>query len=110
MIKVNIVEIKAKLSEYLDRVEGGEQIVICRRNRPVAELRPIETTRTEPRPIGGFEGQIVIPPSFFDPLPDDVVDDFYGGGGAARQRPRVAEEPARYEATRRPPSKRGPRA
>ena len=77
MIKANIVEIKAKLSEYLARVEQGERVVICNRNRPVAELRPIEPSRTEPRPIGGMEGQIEILPSFFDPLPDEVVDSFY---------------------------------
>ena len=77
MIKVNIFEAKAKLSEYLDRVAEGEQVVICKRNRPVAELRPVAAPRTEPRPIGGMEGQIEILPSFFDPLPDEVVDSFY---------------------------------
>lgn len=76
-MKVNIFEAKAKLSEYVDRVEHGEHIVICRRNRPVAELRPIELARTTPRPIGGLEGKIVIPPSFFDPLPDEIIESFY---------------------------------
>ena len=77
MTKINVFEAKAKLSEYLDRVAAGEQVVICKRNRPVAELRPIVAARTEPRPIGGMEGQIVILPSFFDPLSDEIVDSFY---------------------------------
>ena len=34
MKKVNIHEAKAKLSEYVDAVVRGEQVVICRRNRP----------------------------------------------------------------------------
>ena len=32
-------------------------------------------TRTVPRPIGGAKGVTVLP-SFFDPLPDDLLDAF----------------------------------
>ena len=39
MIKVNVFEVKAKLSEYLDRAARGDRIVIYRHNKPVAELR-----------------------------------------------------------------------
>jgi prevent-host-death family protein len=75
MIVINTHEAKAKLSEYLDAVAHGEQVVICKRNRPVAELRAVAQKRVEPRPIGGAKG-IVIPPSFFDPMPDDFLDAF----------------------------------
>ena len=78
MIVINIHEAKAKLSEYLDAVASGETVVICKRNRPVAELRAVEQKRTEPRPLGGTKG-IVIPPSFFEPMPDDWLDEFYNG-------------------------------
>ena len=78
MIMVNIHEAKAKLSEFVDAVERGERVVICKRNHPVAELRPVEQKRTEPRPLGGATG-IVIPPSFFDPMPDDFLDAFDSG-------------------------------
>ena len=78
MIVINIHEAKAKLSEYLDAVANGETVVICKRNRPVAELRAVEQKRTEPRPIGGAKG-IVVPPSFFDPMPDEWLDQFYNG-------------------------------
>ena len=47
MLMVNIFEIKAKLSEYLDRVAAGERILICRHNKPVAELRRIYDTASE---------------------------------------------------------------
>lgn len=40
MFLVNIAEAKAKLSELLERVEQGETVLLCRRNVPVAELRP----------------------------------------------------------------------
>jgi len=76
---VNIHEAKAKLSELLDAVEQGAQVVICKRNQPVAELRKIVGKRTEPRPIGGAKGQITILPAFYDPLPDEDLDAFYDG-------------------------------
>lgn len=80
MSKVNVFEVKAKLSEYLDRAMRGERIVICRHNKPVAELRAIEEVRTEPRPIGPLPGRptFEIPPSFFDPLPQDELDVWEG--------------------------------
>ena len=89
MKKVNIFEAKARLSECIDAVQKGEQVVICRRNRPVAELRAITMARTRPRPLGGAKG-LEIPEAFFEPLPDDVVDAFYGD--VSRRVPsRVAE-------------------
>lgn len=99
MKKVNIHEAKAKLSEYVDAVVRGEQVVICRRNRPVAELRAI-VVRTKPRPLGGAEGRLTIPSAFFDPLPDDLVETFYDEPRSdARPKPRVAETRATYRDT-----------
>ena len=91
MKKVNIFEAKARLSECIDAVQHGEQVVICRRNRPVAELRAITIARTTPRPLGGAK-DLEIPESFFEPLPDDVVNAFYGD--VSRRAPsRVADTP-----------------
>lgn len=72
---VNIYEAKARLSEYLDLVESGERVLICRRNRPVAELRAVAGPRTQPRSVGGMS--LDLPQAFFDPLPNDVVEGFY---------------------------------
>jgi prevent-host-death family protein len=76
MIEVNVFEIKAKLSEYIRLVERGQSIVICRRNKPIAELRPMAAARREPRPIGGAKGQFEVDAAFFEPLPDDIVEAF----------------------------------
>jgi prevent-host-death family protein len=78
MIVTNIHEVKAKLSEYLEAVAQGEKVVICKRNTPVAELRAIAPARTEPRKVGGAAGRLTIPESFFQPLPDDVLEQFEG--------------------------------
>jgi prevent-host-death family protein len=79
MMLVNIFEAKAKLSDLLDRAAAGEQILICKRNQPVAELRPIVAPRQAPRPVGGARGMVTVPPAFFDPLPDDELEAFGDG-------------------------------
>ena len=82
MLKVNLFEVKAKLSEYVDRAARGERVVICRHNKPVAELRPIAETRTEPRVIGPIRGRPTfdLPPSFFAPMSPDELDQWDGMG------------------------------
>lgn len=78
MIRVNIHDVKANLSRYLKRVANGEVVQICRRNLPVAEIRRLAAPNREPRPIGVGKGEFVIPPEFFDPLPEDVLRAFWG--------------------------------
>ena len=78
MLKVNVAEAKAKLSDYLASAARGETVVICSRNTPVAELRAIHPPATTPRPIGLCKGQFRVPSRFFDPLPGDIVAAFYG--------------------------------
>lgn len=81
MFKVNIADAKTHLSRYLDIVERGETVVVCRRNVPIAEIRPVPRPCTEERPVGIDRG-MTVPHSFFEPLPDDVLDAFEGGGEA----------------------------
>jgi Antitoxin of toxin-antitoxin stability system len=38
---VNVHAVKAHLSVYLSKVEQGETVIIARRNKAIAELRPI---------------------------------------------------------------------
>jgi prevent-host-death family protein len=92
MIVVNVHEAKAKLSEYLDAVARGERVVICRRNRPIAELTAAPAPRRERRPLGLDKGRLDVPQSFFEPLPDDLLDAFEAGSifpeTPAKPRPR----------------------
>lgn len=80
MNPVNIHEVKAHLSEYLAAVEAGETVVIARRNKPIAKLVPIlpEEAELPPRPIGLAKGKVRVPPSFFEPLDDELLDLFDG--------------------------------
>src|SRR5262245_46209191 len=76
MFMVNIFEIKAKLSEYVDRAIAGERVLICRHNKPVAELRAVGEARTEPRPIGPLPGRPTfdIGPEFFEPMSEAELE------------------------------------
>lgn len=69
MIKLNVHEAKTHLSRYLDRISKGEVVVLCKRNVPVAEIRPIPKTPTSPRPIGLTKGAFEIPANFDDTVP-----------------------------------------
>jgi prevent-host-death family protein len=76
--KINVHQAKANLSRYLERVERGETLIICRRNVPVAELRPVRAVRPgRPRPLGLAHGSARMADDF-DVLPDDVREAFDG--------------------------------
>ena len=62
-------------------MKPGDRIILCRRNRPVAEIRPISGHQNGPRPDGLGQGLADLSETFFDPLPDDILDDFKGGSG-----------------------------
>jgi prevent-host-death family protein len=109
MFKVNVFEVKAKFSEYLDRALRGEPVIICRHNRPVAELRAIDEIRTEPRPIGPLAGRPTfdVPPSFFEPMAPDELDLWERGAAShasdlsAQEAPQAAKVAERRAAYRR---------
>jgi len=81
MIRINIYEARTHLSEYLKRLRAGETIVLCKRNTPVAEIRPLPARPRKRRPIGLAAGKVRVTKSFFDPLPEDVIASFRGGAG-----------------------------
>ena len=41
MVTVNLAHAKAHLSELLDKVEAGEEVLITRRGRPVGQISPV---------------------------------------------------------------------
>jgi prevent-host-death family protein len=40
VLTVNLTHAKAHLSELLDKIEAGEEVVITRHGRPIAHMRP----------------------------------------------------------------------
>ena len=72
MRQVNIHEAKTQLSRL---IAAGEEVVIARYGEPVARLVPLRPPI--PRRIpGSARGKFKVPPAFFEPLPDELLDDF----------------------------------
>ena len=78
MIRLYIHEAKTHLSEYLAKLKEGETIILCKRNVPIAEIRPIKAPARGKRPLGLAKGRVTIHKSFFDSLPDELLDAFEG--------------------------------
>ena len=78
MMKVNVAQAKAKMSELLRRVKSGETVIISERNVPVAELRPITKEAPRERSLDPLWPGWTVPSSFFEPLPDALLEAFEG--------------------------------
>lgn len=77
MVRVNIQEAKTHLSRYIDQVEKGEVVVVCRHNRPVAELRAVATLPVLPARVSGLlKGRIHWEPDAFTPISDEELAEF----------------------------------
>ena len=86
MVRIDQKEFEQTFSVCMSKVRHGEILVITDAAEPVAEVRPLAgNTSPFPRPpvqrqIGWAKGLIEIPDSFFDPLPDDELELWDGGG------------------------------
>ncbi len=66
MTNVNLYEFKSHFSDYARRVKEGETVILCERNVPIAEIRPIAITiRERRREPGLFREQISVEEAFF---------------------------------------------
>jgi len=79
MIKANIQELKTHLSRYIDRVEQGDVVMVCRHNQPVAELRPVPAPVAQPTRVAGLlKGQVHWESGAFAPMTDEELEVFDG--------------------------------
>ncbi|MEI6387268.1 MAG: type II toxin-antitoxin system Phd/YefM family antitoxin [Spirochaetota bacterium] len=75
---VNVYEAKSHFSHWLEEAQAGREVVICKRNKPVALLTSIYQPGRAERRFGMAKGSFSLPSSFFDPLPEDLSDLFEG--------------------------------
>lgn len=80
---VSITEAKTHLSELIDAVARGEEVVIARRGRPVAALRPApspgEIAARRARGFGALRGKVWFSEDCFEPLTGQDLEDWEGG-------------------------------
>jgi prevent-host-death family protein len=72
MTTVSVHEAKTHLSRLIDKVLGGEEVVISRNREPVVRLVREAPPKKKPL-LGAFKGQFKLDDSFFDPLPDEEL-------------------------------------
>ena len=63
-MKLNLHEVKDQFSKYIEMVESGQTIVVCKRNIPVAEIRPIERKEKRIPILGSAAGSGKVSKSF----------------------------------------------
>jgi prevent-host-death family protein len=85
-MEINIHEAKTHLSRLLQRVAGGEEIIIARSGKPVARLVSINVSPTV-RPLGMDQGLYRVPSDFNAPLPPDLLAAFEGSGSLNSPKP-----------------------
>lgn len=74
MVAVGVHETKTQLSQLLQRVAAGEEIVITRSGDPVAKLVPVAPGGG--RRLGIDDGVFDVPADFDASLPDELLDAF----------------------------------
>ncbi len=80
MTRVTIHEAKTHLSRLLEEVEKGGEVVISRRDKPIARLVAIEKEELPKRVPGRFAGQFELGSAFFEPMSDDELARWEGRG------------------------------
>lgn len=72
MTTVNVHEAKSQLSRLLAQAEAGEEVIIARNGKPVAQL-----VACKPKPNrqpDTLKGIISIDERFFEPLPEEELE------------------------------------
>ncbi len=86
MNTITIHAAKNNLSKLLVRVEAGEEIVLGRGDKPIAKIVPYAppapelATQKPKRQFGALCGQISLGQAFFEPLPEEELALWEGGG------------------------------
>ena len=73
MSTVNIHEAKTHLSNLLERVKAGEEVIIAKAGHPVARLVSYHPPKRKITPPGAMRGEIHIAEDFDEPL-DSIFD------------------------------------
>jgi len=79
-------EAKTQLSKLVERALAGEEVILTRgrKRTPAVKLVAVAPVQGRSRPIGLYKGQIDIGPEFFEPLPENELALWEGGGDDSR--------------------------
>ena len=89
---INVHQAKTQLSQYLEQVAAGEELIIGKNNKPIAKLVPYIEEKPE-RVLGGVEGWVSNDCWDTDPEIEELV---YKSPLFPEQELKVAEETVKY--------------
>lgn len=75
MVRVGMHEAKTRLSQLVSLAEGGEEVIIQRSGRPVAQLVAVQRRRPVGEAFGALRGEIELAEDF-DELPAELTQHF----------------------------------
>jgi len=71
-MEVSTAEAKNRLTELIRAMQSGEQVVITRHGRAVAQIAPPPPARRKPV-LGGTKGRIQLLPCWDDPITEEEL-------------------------------------
>ena len=73
-------EAKTHLSKYARRVKAGETILLCERNVPFAELRPLSESPEDSRdrPLGMDQGKVQLADDWDSDAVNQEISEMFG--------------------------------
>ena len=78
MSTITVAEILHDPAGLVRRVKAGELLVVVEGGQTLAEIKPSEPPPPrQPRAFGLSAGKIIVPDDFDDPLPPEIIDEFY---------------------------------
>ena len=79
-VKLDLWKDAANLPHRVADMQNGDTIILCQDGKPIAMIHPLPKPPSGPRPIGLGTGLVEVPDSFFDSLPEELLDLFEGKG------------------------------
>lgn len=76
MVTTNLAEAKKRFSHYTRLVKSGTPVVLCERNKPIAEIRPLgkSSAKRPKRKIGLMKGLCPVGLEFLQGDPETEQD------------------------------------
>jgi prevent-host-death family protein len=75
MTSVSIEKVQEQFPAFLSKVEAGEEIILEKAGEPIARVVPIK--KREKRILGKERGKIWMSDDFDEPLPGEILSEFY---------------------------------
>jgi antitoxin (DNA-binding transcriptional repressor) of toxin-antitoxin stability system len=75
MISVSLEKVRDQFPAFLSKVESGEEIILEKGGEPIARVVPIK--KKGKRILGKERGKIWMSDDFDEPLPEEILAEFY---------------------------------